>query len=149
MSAYSLMKYKIDRTDGEQTQFEIVATAVEQERLRALKALLTLLEPQSAAFASCACKVDCIEGTWTSSNSDAEAVANDIWSTLQNEFGLDCRTVLGDQHGNILNGNGFVVAGRYLAKSGGGGMRASKTISNPLPTPVFAFSGLSLSTQAR
>jgi hypothetical protein len=110
------MNYKIDRSNGEETQVDIVADAVEQERLRVLQALLKIAAPPSTGFASLASRVDSISGTWTSSNSDTEAVVNDIWGKLHDEFGLDCRIVLADMTGTILNGKRSVVAGRYLAE---------------------------------
>lgn len=110
------MNYKIDRTNGEETQFEIVADAVEQERLRVLQALLSVAAPPSTVFDSLTSRIDSVSGTWTSSNLDTEAVANDIWGKLHDEFGLDCRIVLADMTGNILNGKRSVVTGRYLAE---------------------------------
>ena len=56
------MNYKIDRTNGEGTQFEIVGDTVEQEVLRVLKALRNFAAPQSAV-ASLAGRVDYLLGT--------------------------------------------------------------------------------------
>jgi hypothetical protein len=114
------MQYKIDRTNGEQTQFEILGHAADQMILWQLKDLRKSTAAQSVVesmFAHWRDALEPVKGRWTSTDSDADAVANDIWITLQKQFGLDCRMILRDLAGNPLNGRdvragGFVGSAR-------------------------------------
>jgi hypothetical protein len=111
------MEYKIDRNNGEQTQFEILGHIDDRTILWQLKDLRKSTADQSvidSMFAQWRDALEPVKGRWSSTDSDAEAVANDIWITLQKQFGLDCRMILRDLAGNPLSGRD-VRAGGFVA----------------------------------